>query len=339
MYPKSVPVPRHKIQNPVKHMLTNYSRMVAKTGHRSIGHTYWWTVPGVSHRATKIFVWAIRVFNEIRIYCPLASSKNDKGQQNFVKTAQRNDGEKLLLSTLTGPPVTHPHMYPKSVPHHIKIQTHARQMLTNYSKTVPKTGHRSRGHSHWWTVPGVSHRVKKNFVWTIKVFIENRIYRTALWYHTRMIKDNKNLFKTAQRNNGEKLSLGALTGSSVTHNTSLPSQCHITSKSKILRNTCWQTILGWCQKQDTVTDELSQVFHIERQELFGLSEYLLKIEYTALWYHRRMIKENKNLFKTAPRNNGEKLPLNALCDTSYMHPKSVPVPCHIESKILQNKCW
>ncbi len=45
---------------------------------------------------------------------------------------------------------------------------------------------------------------------------------------------------------------------------------------------------GWFQKQGTglegtVTDKLFQVFHIERQELLlGLSEYLLKIEYSIL---------------------------------------------------------
>ncbi len=45
--------------------------------------------------------------------------------------------------------------------------------------------------------------------------------------------------------------------------------------------------------EGTVTDELFQVFHKEQHEfLFGLSEYLLKKEYTALWYHTRMIKDN-----------------------------------------------
>jgi hypothetical protein len=60
---------------------------------------------------------------------------------------------------------------------------------------------------------------------------------------------------------------------------------------------------GWCQKQDTglegtVTDELFQVFPIEGQKfLFRLSEYLLKIKYTALWYNTRMIKDNIIFFK------------------------------------------
>ncbi len=86
-----------------------------------------------------------------------------------------------------------------------------------------------------------------------------------------MIKDNTNLFKTAHRNNGEKLPLCTLTGSSVTHPRSLPSQFSITSNPKFCETN------GIVPKQDrglegTVTDELFQVFHIERPVLLEVSD-------------------------------------------------------------------
>ncbi len=165
MYPKSVPY-HIRIQNPEKQMLTNYTLQDSgKTGHMSRGHSHWWIVSVVSHRATRTFVWAIRVFIEIEYTALLYHRRMAKDNKNLLKTAQRNNREKLLLSALTGPPATHPHMYPKSVPYHIRIQNPEKQMLTNYTlQDSGKTGHRSRGHSHWWTVSVVSHRATR-IVW------------------------------------------------------------------------------------------------------------------------------------------------------------------------------
>jgi hypothetical protein len=103
----------------------------------------------------------------------------------------------------------------------------------------------------------------------IRVF--NEIEYVALWNHPRMIKDNTNLFKTAQSNNEEKLPLNALCDTS--YILYIPSQYlyPIKFKSKqILTN-----FSGWCQNtglEGTVTDELFQVFHIERPVLLEVPD-------------------------------------------------------------------
>jgi hypothetical protein len=165
-----------------------------------------------------------------------------------------------------------------------------------------------------------------------------KIEYISLCHHTRTKKDKTKLFKTAQSNIEEKLPLNALCDTSYIYPKSVPLPYHIqikTNSDKLFR---------MVPKQDTglegtVTDELFQVFHIERPVLLevsdvgrpvepadflcGLSEYLLKIEYIALWHHTRMIKDNNhntNLFKTAQSNNGEKLPLSALTGPPATHP-------------------